>query len=159
MLMDWMYGIKIAVLFAILVSVVITDIKRKEIETEPILFGLGFVSLMIFGKLYDLTAWDACLGFLLGGGVFVILAFFGMGGGDIKLMAMIGAFLGWYKVLLTMQLAFIIGALFAAFALVVLKRKRKDAIAFGPAIALATVIISIWGDEIISRFFTVTLIG
>lgn len=139
-----------------MIHATITDLKRKEIDTEPILFGLGFVALALLAQTYDLDVYDALLGFVIGGGIFVSLAFFGMGGGDIKLMAMIGAFMGWYKTLLIIQLSFFVGAIVSICFLVFRKRGLKDSIAFGPSIAVATGFIALWGDWIIARFFTFT---
>lgn len=71
-----------------------------------------------------------------------------MGFGDVKFLAMIGAFLGWKRVLLVFFLAPIFGA---AVGLALKIRYKKDIIPYGPYLALATVIVIIWGDEIVSK--------
>jgi leader peptidase (prepilin peptidase)/N-methyltransferase len=60
----------------------------------------------------------------------------GMGGGDIKLIAMIGAFLGWQAVLVTIFMAAMLSAV-VGLSLILLKQKgRKDPIPFAPFLAL-----------------------
>ncbi|NQS99515.1 MAG: prepilin peptidase, partial [Candidatus Omnitrophica bacterium] len=69
-----------------------------------------------------------------------------MGGGDVKLMAMIGAFIGWKLVLL----AFFIAPFFGAVVGVIIKIKKGESlIPYGPFLSLATLIAIAWGEEII----------
>jgi leader peptidase (prepilin peptidase)/N-methyltransferase len=92
------------------------------------------------------------IGVLLGGGILLLLAVLsrgGMGGGDIKLAAMIGAFLGWQAVLLTIFLSTIGGAV-VGISLILLKQKgRKESIPFGPFLALGAFIAMVWGPDLI----------
>lgn len=111
---------------------------------------------------------DSSLGVLAGGGILwaiAILSKGGMGGGDIKLGAMIGAFLGWQDTLLTLLLAFFVGAV-VGIILMLLKlitskslkaawRKRKEFIPFGPYLALATLVTILKGQAIIGWYFTI----
>ena len=72
-----------------------------------------------------------------------------MGGGDVKLLAMIGAFLGWKAVFLTILLSSLIGSI-AGILIMVLKGKDfKYAIPFGPFLSLGAVISLFYGEEII----------
>ncbi len=72
-----------------------------------------------------------------------------MGFGDVKFLAMIGAFLGWQKVLLVFFLAPFFGAAVG----IILKAKYKmETIPYGPYLSLAAVIVMLWGDEIMRRF-------
>jgi leader peptidase (prepilin peptidase)/N-methyltransferase len=95
------------------------------------------------------------MGALVGGGVLWLLGCLGdflfkkesMGGGDIKLLAMIGAFLGWKYALLTLPLASILGAVVG---LVVKIRTKESAIAFGPYLAMGAVACLFWGDRILA---------
>jgi len=70
-----------------------------------------------------------------------------MGGGDIKLLAMIGAFLGWELALLTFFIAPFFGAVFG----IIEKIRTKDtAIAYGPFLVAGALISLFWGDPIIA---------
>lgn len=94
-------------------------------------------------------------GLVSGGGLFYLIAVLsrgGMGGGDIKMMAMTGAFLGWKAVLLTTFSASLIGSI-AGIILIVFKGKgRKTKIPFGPFLAAGALITLFFGQEIL-RFY------
>ena len=72
-----------------------------------------------------------------------------MGGGDIKLLAMIGAFIGWKGVLLTIFMASAIGTLVGMIAMLKEKKNMKMRIPFGPFLALGAVIFIFFGNELI----------
>jgi leader peptidase (prepilin peptidase)/N-methyltransferase len=104
---------------------------------------------------------NAVLGVLLGGGLFLLMAVLsvvilkreGMGGGDIKLIAMIGAFLGWQAVLVTIFLGAVLGA-FVGIVLMLLRRQgRKEPVPFGPFLAIGALLTMVWGDTILTWYF------
>jgi leader peptidase (prepilin peptidase)/N-methyltransferase len=73
----------------------------------------------------------------------------GMGGGDVKLLAMIGAFLGWESVILTILFSSLIGSI-TGILLIALKGKNfKYAIPFGPFLSLGAVTALFYGKEIV----------
>lgn len=91
---------------------------------------------------------DSVFGLLIGGGVLYIIAFLyvalrkreGMGMGDVKLLAMLGAFLGWEGVVFIMLVSSVLGT---AAGLMVIFRKKGDlkyALPFGPFLSIAAVI-------------------
>jgi leader peptidase (prepilin peptidase)/N-methyltransferase len=94
------------------------------------------------------------LGVVIGGGSIYLMGLLGdfvfkkesMGGGDIKFMAMVGAFMGWQLALLTFFIAPFFGAVYG----IVEKIRTKDsAIAYGPFLVLGALISLFKGDEII----------
>ena len=100
---------------------------------------------------------DSLSGIVLGGGFLVALAVFGrmvfrkeaMGFGDVKLLAMIGAFLGWQMVLLTIFLSALVGSVVG----IIMKLKTTGSyIPYGPYLALGAIISIFWGQEIISWY-------
>ncbi|HXJ80452.1 MAG TPA: prepilin peptidase [Candidatus Methylomirabilis sp.] len=102
-------------------------------------------------------AWlDSLIGIAVGGGIFFVIIVAsrgGMGGGDMKLGAMLGAFLGWKLGLLGVLLG-VLGGGAAAICLLLLRRKgRKEAIPFGPFLALGGAIALLWGDKILDWYF------
>ena len=79
----------------------------------------------------------------------------GMGGGDVKLIAMIGAFLGWEKVLLTIFCSSFLGSVWGMGLILVflaLKKKRNEVIPFGPFLCIGALISLIYGDAIINWY-------
>jgi leader peptidase (prepilin peptidase)/N-methyltransferase len=103
---------------------------------------------------------NALLGVVLGGGLFLLMAVLsvvilkreGMGGGDIKLIAMLGAFLGWHAVLVTIFLAAVLGA-GVGLTLILLRRKgRREPMPFGPFLAIGALLAMVWGNTILTWY-------
>jgi leader peptidase (prepilin peptidase)/N-methyltransferase len=97
---------------------------------------------------------DALYGVLLGGGVLFVIAYGyqlivkreGMGGGDIKLLAMIGAFTGLKGVLFSLIGGSIIGSLVGIPLMLIKKENMKYAIPFGPFLSVAALIFLFYGN-------------
>ncbi|HNS32738.1 MAG TPA: prepilin peptidase [bacterium] len=87
-------------------------------------------------------------GVILGGGLLILLSFFGklvfkkeaMGGGDVKLLAMIGAFLGWKSIFLTLFFASLLGTLISLSLIACKKKTIEDYVPFGPYLGLGAFI-------------------
>jgi len=120
--------------------------------------GLG-VSFLPGG----ITILSSVIGLLVGGGVLYIIALLGdwlfkkesMGGGDIKMAAMLGAFLGWEKVVFIFFGSAAIGLVVSLF-LMIFSKKLRDSrvIPFGPFIALAAFLAIVYGDKIIAFYIS-----
>lgn len=94
-------------------------------------------------------------GALLFGGIFFLAALIsrgGLGGGDIKLAAAIGAFTGWQGALLAFILSSLLGGIWGFILLLSKKANRKTAIKFGPFLALGGWVAYTWGTQIISLY-------
>ena len=78
----------------------------------------------------------------------------GMGFGDFKLLAALGAWLGWMKLPLIILLSSLTGAVIGIMMMVAFKHKRDKAIPFGPYLAIAGWIALIWGDQIVAIYTT-----
>lgn len=131
------------------------DIDTYLISDVIVLPGivLGLVFSSLFPDMhYDLSRSGSVLysltGILLGGGLLLFLGMVGkllfrkeaMGGGDVKLLAMIGAFLGWKSVFMTIFFASLLGSIISM-ALIALKKKTmEDYVPFGPYLGLGAVI-------------------
>jgi leader peptidase (prepilin peptidase)/N-methyltransferase len=97
----------------------------------------------------DIT--HAAIGCAIGLVLFLLIALLsrgGMGLGDVKMAALMGIMLGYPNVLVAIFLAIIAGGLMAIVLLVSRKKGRKQAIPFGPFLALGTVLALIWGTPI-----------
>ncbi len=165
LLVVWKFGLTWdTVVYAGLMSVflVVTwiDWDHKIIPDVITLPGiiLGFVCASFLLS----TGWmNSLIGILVGGGVLLVLAWAspflfgkeGMGGGDIKFLAMVGAFLGWKAALLALMLASIVGAVVGIALLLAKVMERGQYIPFGPYLALGSVVAMLWGLEIWNWYF------
>ena len=105
---------------------------------------------------------SALLGVLLGGGFLLALAWVyealtgveGMGGGDIKLLAMIGAFLGWPSIPVTLFLASLGGSVIGVTAMLIKGVGRKCALPFAPFLCLGALLYLFFGKAIIDFYLS-----
>lgn len=152
------YGISLTALMYLLlvwglIAVTFIDIDFQiipdELSVGGVVAGLAAASFLPIGLK------GALVGALLGGGIFFALAILypgGMGGGDIKLMAAIGAFLGWRMALLTIVLGSALGAVIGISAMIFFGKGRKSKIPFGPFLAAGATLSMLWGDEIVAAY-------
>ncbi len=148
------YFVKYAVITSLLIIVTLIDLKTQEIPDRLIIFGL--MAGLLF-NLYDIKAdmLQGILGFLLGGGAFLIIAMVtqgAMGGGDIKLMAVLGLFFGWKMIILIALLSFLLGAIISLILIATKIKGRKDYIPFGPFISIAALITIFYGQQILQLY-------
>ena len=95
-------------------------------------------------------------GLLFGGGLFYLIAVLskgGMGGGDIKMMAMVGAFMGWKSIFLTTFIGSLTGSVVGIFLMIAKGKGRKSKIPFGPFLALGALITLFFGKIILKWYF------
>ncbi len=123
-----------SVFLAVLMAATVIDLQHRIIPNR--LLAAGFVLGLILFLWHDPTGWSKrILGVALAGGAFFAVALAtrgGLGGGDVKLAALMGFYLGWKKGLLSLFLGSLFGAA-AGLVLMLLQIKgRKDYIPFGP---------------------------
>jgi leader peptidase (prepilin peptidase)/N-methyltransferase len=75
-----------------------------------------------------------------------------MGGGDVKLLAMIGAFLGWKAVILTVLSSSLIGSIIGMIIMMAKGKDFKYAIPFGPFLSLGAFLSLFYGEKIITLY-------
>ena len=145
---------------ALLMAIAFIDLQHKIIPDVLSLPGiiLGFVfSLLPFSSLSWL---DSMIGIVGGGGFLLLvgLAFEkmtgreGMGMGDVKMLAMIGAWMGWRALLFIILLSSLAGSLIGGTLLLLSRQGVRTRIPFGPFLALGTLIYLFFGHEIVSWF-------
>jgi leader peptidase (prepilin peptidase)/N-methyltransferase len=109
----------------------------------------GVLANLVTGRV---TWLDSLIGIVTGGGVFLVIILAsggGMGGGDMKLGAMLGAFLGWKVALAAIFIAVVVGGALAIVLMATGIRGRKDPIPFGPFLAAGGTIGLLWGEPIV----------
>lgn len=124
----------------------------------------GIVIGFIFSFFLPWNSWlNSLLGILLGGGSLLLVAWGyekltgkeGMGGGDIKLLAMMGAFFGWRSVLFIIFAASLVGSVIGVTAMVIKKSDGKLAIPFGPFLAFGAMLYIFFGRQLITWYFSI----
>ena len=155
-------SVELFVYFAFISALLVISFIDLEHQIIPDVISLPFIPLG-FGASFFLASPGvaaSALGLLLGGGVLLAIAAGyhlvtgseGMGGGDIKLLAMIGAFTGWRGVIVTLLLGSFIGALVG---LVVIAAKGKGGrykIPFGPFLAGGAAAHLFYGEHLIDWY-------
>jgi leader peptidase (prepilin peptidase)/N-methyltransferase len=130
---------------------------------DGLLRGLLFQAGRIGVNLSNHAAFvDSLLGILLGGGslLLVIHLYYwlrkaeGMGGGDVKLLAMVGAFLGWKAVVVTIIFSSFIGSIVGVTVMVWKGRDLKYAIPYGPFLSLGAMMALFYGEGLIVWYLT-----
>ncbi|MEK6684321.1 MAG: prepilin peptidase [Nitrospirota bacterium] len=154
-LLIWQFGIGLptavyALLYSSLLVITLIDLDHQiipDVITYPgMVLGLAASSVIL-----PLGFLNALVGLLLGGALFYGVAAAsrgGMGGGDIKLIAMIGAFLGWKQVLLTIFIGALAGSVVGLFLMAFKGKSRKYAVPFGPFLSLGAVVCVFAGPAI-----------
>ncbi len=157
------------------------DIQHRIIPDEISIGGLaaGFILSAVKGLSLKPAAWsyqplfNSFLGIFIGGGIIYFsgvifdLVYFrllkkppiqgeteSMGGGDVKLLAMIGAFLGWQKALLVFFIAPFFGIVVGV---TYLLTKKDHTIPYGPFLSLAALVLIFWADKIIQLILGVAI--
>ena len=148
------------VFISILVTVTFIDIDLMIIPDVISLPGI-LVGLAASLVLRSVTFKDALIGVFVGGGSLFLVAWGyhritgkeGMGGGDIKLLAMIGAFIGWQGVFFTIFVASATGSLTGAILMLFARKDLKFAVAFGPFLAMGALAYLFAGPELIDWYY------
>ena len=147
----------VAVVFlSTLVVITAIDLEHQIIPDLITLPGIaaGVVATLATGRI---TWAESLIGIAVGGGLFfaiILVSGGGMGGGDMKLGAMFGAFLGWKVTLLAIFVAVLLGGTLALGLLVTGRMRRKDPIPFGPFLAAGGAIGLLWGERIVQWYVT-----
>ena len=145
-----------SIVFSILLIIFFIDLYYQIIPNglNILILILGviykFLQFILYNKPVELL--NSLLGLIISSGVFfliIIISKGGMGGGDMKLIGVLGFVLGLKKIALTIFLSFILGAIISIFLLLFKIKDRRDPIPFGPFICLAFMITIFWGDNII----------
>lgn len=145
---------------AVLLTIIFIDVEFQLIPDYLTIPG------MIIGLAVSLTPSgigiiSSVIGLLVGGGVLYLIALLGdwlfkkdsMGGGDIKMAAMLGAFLGWQKVIFIFFAAAAIGLLASIVIMAFSKKVRTSRIIpFGPFLAMAGYVAILFGDRLIDLY-------
>ncbi len=152
---DLLHAARTAVFLWFLILVTTTDLETGLIPDQAVgtaaLLGVGT------GLFLPETLLPGLYGALAGAGILyaIILASRGgMGGGDAKMAAVMGLFLGWQGLLLALFVAFVSGGLLAAGLLLTGRKERKDALPFAPFLALGGAVAQFWAGPLLAWYLS-----
>jgi len=143
-----------------LIVISFIDLRHQIIPDVISLPGilLGLLISLIFK---NITWYDSLIGIMGGGGILYLVAFVfkkltgkeGMGGGDIKLLAMIGAWMGWRAIPFIILISSLTGIVIGGGAILISRQELRAKIPFGPFLAIGALIYLFFGPEIKSWYF------
>lgn len=156
MILGWSTEIILSFTFiSLLMIILVSDISYMIIPDKVLLFftALFLVEIVILHQSMIEPLLGSSFGFIL---LYTIgfLSRGGIGGGDIKLYAVIGMVLGWKLVLVSFFIATIFGSIVGFIGILIGKVKRGKPFPFGPAIVIGSLIAYFWGDNLISWYIT-----
>ncbi|GGE75761.1 type 4 prepilin-like proteins leader peptide-processing enzyme [Priestia taiwanensis] len=141
-------------LVSLFMIITVSDLAYMLIPNRVLVF---FFCLFVVGRfIVPPTLWyDSLLGMAVGFGLLYVIAVVsrgGMGGGDIKLYAVLGYVLGWKVVLLSFFLSTLAGAIGGSVGLLIGRVKRGETMPFGPYIMVGTLIAYFFYTPIINWY-------
>ncbi len=160
------YGLALAypvVFLFICTLIVITFIDLDHQIIPHILTLSGIPVFAVLAVLFlGLTGVDAFLGIMIGAGTLYFVAVYyealtgreGMGGGDVNLLAMLGAFLGWKPLLFILLVSSLLGAVVGIVLIIAKGKDMRYAVPFGPFLCGAAVIHLFFGDDLSGLFLS-----
>lgn len=148
-----------------LIAISFIDLDHRIIPNTISLPGIAVGIVVSFFLPLPVAAihwYGAFLGAIVGGGIILLVGYVGakifrkeaMGGGDVKLMAMIGAFLGWEMALMTIFFGSIVGAVIG---LIVKLIAGKDYIPFGPFLSVGALISLFFGQQLLFWYWNLAI--
>ena len=153
-------GLVYFIFISSLLVITFIDIDHRIIPNIITLPGIP-IGLIASLALPEVTLMNSVLGVLAGGGSLWIVAWTyhritgkdGMGGGDIKLLAMIGTLVGWQGVLFTIFVSSAVGTIIGMTVMLVKGKNMKFAVPFGPFLSIGAVTYIFFGQKVIFWYF------
>jgi leader peptidase (prepilin peptidase)/N-methyltransferase len=169
LLLFWKYGLtlKYPVSFVFVCALIVITFIDLDHQIIPDVITLPGIPIFWLGAvlIMDVKWLDASLGLLIGGGCLYAIAVGyelltkreGMGGGDIKLLAMLGAFLGWQSLLFILLASSLVGAVVGITIMIIKGRDMKYAVPFGPFLSIGAVAYLFFGTAVIDGYFNLLI--
>lgn len=149
--------VRYLIMASFLIVIAVIDFETTDVFSITTYSGIvSAILLCIIGSLLDDSSLvDGLLGGGIGAGIIALIVFLakGMGEGDIEIAALCGIFLGWKGMIITLMSSFIIGAIVGILLIVLKIKGKKDAIPFGPYLAIGALISLLFKSDIINFYF------
>lgn len=151
-------ALKYCILGSILIVIGMIDYDTQFVFTNTTVLGgiIGVSFIIIQALIYQNGIIDSVLGGLIGFGSIGLIVFItkGMGEGDIEIAAVCGLFMGIKGILLGLFLAIVMGGVIGIIIIALRLKNAKEKIAFGPCIAIGSLISVLWGSDILRVYCT-----
>lgn len=142
----------------LLMVVFVYDLKYQFILTGLVWAG-AVIGFLVNTLALSISPVGLLIGFLVGGGFFLAQYLVSqgrwVGGGDVRLGAMLGVWLGFPQILVALFISYILGALMAIPLLLSGKKSWGSAIPFGTFLAVGAFVSLLWGGQIIGWYWGV----
>lgn len=139
----------------VLIVTFVYDAKYSEVLTD-VTWLAALVGFIFNYRYLGFSIQNMLVGFVFGAGFFLVQYLLtrgkGVGGGDVRLGAMIGVWVGWPGVLFALLISYVIGAIFSIPLLITKQKKFSSAIPFGTFLALGTMATLLWGSQILGWY-------
>jgi len=158
------YGLSVKWVTYSVLTLFLIPISFIDVEKGLILNKLTipcFIFGILFVLAFQIETWkDALFGAVIGGAVMWLIAVLGkllfkkesLGMGDVKLLVMIGAYVGFPDVLISLFLGVLAAAIFILGGVILKKLRFGSTIPFGPFIAIGTLVYLVWGGAILNWY-------
>jgi leader peptidase (prepilin peptidase)/N-methyltransferase len=132
-----------------------------DFQVIPDIISLGGIPVGLFLVYWLPVSYkDAIIGIVLGAGIPIAVIYTylfltkkqAMGGGDVKLLGMIGVFIGWKGVLFTLFTASVIGSVVGITWLVITHKNSQSPIPFGPFLSIGAIAYLFWGSIVLDWY-------
>jgi len=156
--MVWLFLLRDVVLFVFLLIIFVYDLKYLLVLDR---FSIpAMIVVLVMNLFLGVSPASMLIGLIVVAGFFAIQYFVSkgrwVGGGDIRIGAIIGLALGFEKGLLVLFLAYVVGAIVSSILLGLKRAGLKSQISFGPFLTAATFFVLIFGDWIINWYLTIS---
>jgi len=162
----WKFGLALSFFsfFAFAAALIVISFIDLDHRIIPDVISIPGILIGFFLSFFEpsVTVKESLIGVAAGGGSLFLVAFVyesltkreGMGGGDVKLLAMIGAWLGWKAILFTLFFASLSGTLIGGAAMLIRKEGRHYAVPFGPFLAFSSLAYLFFGPQLIDWYLS-----
>ncbi|MCW5787961.1 MAG: prepilin peptidase [Nitrospira sp.] len=152
-------------LFSALIVITGTDLSHTMIP-DAVTVPAIVIGLLCAAVILPIGVVDSLLGVVLGGGLLWALAWAspyvfgkeGMGGGDIKLMAMVGAFIGWKPALLAIMIGSFLGSVVGVGLMALGIMRRDQYIPFGPFLAAGSLLALLFHQPLFDWYWSLIVV-
>ncbi|MEI6288005.1 MAG: prepilin peptidase [bacterium] len=141
----------------VLVVIFVYDLRWQLILDKVTLPAMAIALIVNLWLGYGFK--NLLLGMLVAGGFFLAQFLISggrwIGGGDIRMGALIGLMLGWPNTLVALFLSYVIGAFFGVCLMILAHKDGQTKVAFGSFLAVGTIIALLWGTQIMNKFWAI----